>query len=440
MTSTAGRIDLPFDLEQYPYLKNIIEKAYGNGIVYKSSVNGSHDTNWTKEYELFYNTQPNSAPYVKRIFFGLSGEKKKRAGFVNIRPRTEASEVCETYLIPPIGLAEGHGAYVKCLDEHAIYGEKIRCVPYIMPETIFGMCIHAAIWICLKILENKSMIQKAMSIPEIQTLATGHPYSDKSGLVFVQAARILKMCRTSVFYIINVETPQLTDDEMLMEIYSYIESGLPVIVGVDVADLAWWDHHPRGYHSIVSIGHTMKDNQISGFVFHDESVLPYQILSIGELLNAWHTPSSAHLRHKTREMLVAVPPEVSLPFHKVYYEFEEILDDLSKRHLTSLALNGLAIRPILQTPTEAFLMTKNMLMFRTLQETGFPSYVWVFYFFNEGADRENIQNAAGFFIRDATARTNLKFIYLKEEKQAIYHIEDRVYKVREDYTRKIRLR
>jgi len=430
---------LPLDLDQYPYLKRILEKVYRNNVTYKTSVKGAYDANWVKEYELFYNTQLNSTPYVLRVFF--KEKKKGKIGFVHIRPVTDGSELAETYLSPPEEISEDGEAYLTCLDKYNEYGEKIECVPYIMPETIFGMCIHASIWICLKILERKGVIEKALCIPEIQKLVTGSPFADQQGMLFVQATRLIRMCRASAFYIINREKqPYLTDNQMLMELYSYVESGFPVIIGVDIADLKWWETSRHGYHSIVAIGHTMKGNKIDGFIFHDESALPYQKLTNDELLNAWHVPPKPQSRrnYKIREMLVAVPPQVSIPFYKVYPQFETIMSVLRKRGITTENMEDIVIRPMLKN-TEDFMVeqiTKNRplvpMLLRALAEANFPDYLWIFYMYDVDADRKDYRNVKGIFLRDASGQTELRFLYLRDEKQAIYQVKkDRVYRLRE---------
>lgn len=431
---------MPFDLEQYPYLKKILEKTYRGEIVYRDTVDGAHDSNWVKEYELFYSKQPNSTPYVKRLRFKVNEKRGRKAGFVNIRPITDASEVSETFLIPPKSLNPQNGAYIKCSEEYEDYGEKVECTPYIMPETIFGMCIHASIWICLKILEKMDMIERALCVPEIQNLASGNPYADKQGLIFVQAARLLRMCRTSSFYIINKERPYLTDPEMLTELYAYVESCLPVIIGVDIADLEWWETNRHGYHSIVAIGHTMEGNQVNGFIFHDESVLPYQVMKNDALLDAWHKPGHREARNYVREMLVAVPPEVSLPFHETYHQFEQILLTLREKQIISETAESLIIRPMLEHSAMLFFKTRNRLLYRALRESNFPSYVWVFYVFDADTERKNVEKAKGFFVRDATAGTELRFFYLKDEKRAVYQVQEgKVYIITEGRKRRKRI-
>lgn len=431
---------MPLNIDSYPYLESILRTVYQNRITHKKSIKGAHDSNWIKEYELFYSKQPKSTPYVTRIYFKDNVSRGKDVGFLNVRPVTDGSEISETYLKPPKTLSSENGVYIKCLDTYDIYGESVECVPFIMPETIFGMCIHASIWICLKILEKKGrMIEKALCIPEIQQLAGGSPYSDKQGLVFVQAARLLRMSRANAFYVINKEQPVLNDNQMLLELYAYVESKLPVIVGVDVADLQWWESARHGYHSIVAIGHTMENNKIDGFIFHDESAFPYQLMKNDELLNAWHVPvrSNTDPSNYVREMLVAVPPEVSLAFHEAFHEFQELLRNLSHRGVTNETIDRLVIRPMLRDSADFFIETRNTLLFRALREANFPLYIWVFLLYDVDSTRD-LEHVKGFFVRDATQRTEFRFFYFKKEKKAIYQLKDRVYSIREGSTRRRR--
>jgi hypothetical protein len=267
-------------------------------------------------------------------------------------------------------------------------------------------------------------------MPEIQVLARGSPYADKEGLIFVQAARLIRMCRTSSLYIINKETPALSDKQMLMELYAYVESGLPVIIGTDVADIPWWDTDHHGYHSIVAIGHTMKGNRVDGFIFHDESQYPYLVMNNQKLLRAWHVPGPSDPRDCVREMLVAVPPQVTLPFHEVYHEFEEITNALRERGLTEQTTTSLGIQPILKESPDLFLglNTGRRQFMQAMRETGFPKYVWIFNLFQPGSDRKDTKGLKGFFARDATAKSELRFFYFTEEKQAIYQAGNKVYR------------
>jgi hypothetical protein len=374
--------------------------------------------------------------------FTKNEKRGKAAGFSNARPISDASEVSETYLIPPYHMENKKKVDLKCLGTHYVYGETVKCIPYIMPETIFGMCIHGSIWICLKILENLRMIEKSHPIPSIETLARGKPYADKQGLVFRQTSRIFRMCKTNALYIDNEVTPRLTDEQMALELYAYIESRLPVILGVDTKYLPWWSSPEYGYHSIVAVGHTMDDNgKPDGFVFHDESCLPYQEIKIDKLMDAWHTAWKGTRKPKKpkREMMVAVPPEVSLPFNKAHPQFEQIFK-ISRNHgFTNDSSNNLLVKPILKGAFETYMQTKSDSLWNAMVETKATKYVWIFYLYDKDVNERNVETSKGFFVRDATAESELRFLYFKETKQAIYQKEDQVYLVKDNQSRKKKL-
>ncbi len=399
---------------------------------------GAHDINWTKEHELFYSEQPKSRPYVKRLFFK---DGKTPYGFVHLRPVSDCSKVTETYLIPPKEMNGNNTHFIKCMSKFEEYGECVECVPFIMPETILGMCAHGSIWICLKILENKSIGKtKACNIPFIQSLASGRPFADHEGLLFVQIARLLRMCNCFSFYTINVEH-NLSDSQLLFTLYSYVESGLPVIIGVDVKDLKWWKPTKSGYHSIVIIGHTMNENGIDGFIVHDESTYPYQILTNDELLDAFHTIDSGDV--KIREFVVAVPPEVGLSFEVAFTEFRgfyQILDDLK---LIDWDKNNIkSIRPMLISSDELINLifsetyinnhVDNLeLVIRIMRLFESRTYLWVIFFYQSVAEQSE-QKDVGFYLTDSTLQSDLRLIFLKEEKKILYFLKGKLSSIEYD--------
>jgi hypothetical protein len=413
---------LTFDITLYPKLKSIVENRYKNSIAYDRHQDGAYDNNWVKEYELFYNKQVHSSPCVKRIFF--KDRNNVNVGFVDIRPVTDGSEVTETYLSPPEELTKNNNSYIKCLNTYYQYGEKITCVPFIMPESIFGMCIHASVWICLKCLEGS--IERPLSIPEIQSSARGTPYTDKEGLPFVQTARILRMSRAYAFYLNSNEPPFLDDERLLMSLYAYVESGLPVILGVDTSDLEWWKGaREQGYHSIVAIGHTMNNNDIDKFIFHDESAFPYVTLTIEDLLKAWHIPRKYEYTDITvRELLVAVPAEVSLAFHRVYQQFSGwLLVLISRKFINNQDVKNLAIRPYLGSIISLLMNPHKSVVMAISELKQPPRYLWYIELFDNDSDKRDPKSSKGFFVRDATKETEFRLLYLKERQTAIYQID-----------------
>jgi hypothetical protein len=228
-----------------------------------------------------------------------------------------------------------------------------------------------------------------------------------------------------------------------MELYAYVESGLPVILGVDTAKLDWWDHYIHSYHSIVAIGHTMQDNKIDGFIFHDESRLPYQTLKKDDLLEAWCKNGE---ENHVREMLVAVPPEVNLPFYLVFQQFREYVIALRDRNIITESLDNLSIQPMLISEEDLIpyiFTTRNDVLLRAFQEEELTSaekgYFWIMFLYEPDADRSNKEDAKAFFIRDATQKTDFRLIYLKNEKEGIYQLNSKFYSRKSGKKRKKKL-
>jgi hypothetical protein len=427
---------LPLDLTQYRRLTKILGETYQGSIVYKGHQEGAYDNNWLKEYELFYNKQVGSTPYVRRVFFKTNNVTGKFAGFVDIRPVTDGSEVCESYLIPPESLEAKH-AYVKCMRKRNYYGKTFNCAPYIMPDCTFGMCMQTAIWICLKTLEDT--VEKPLAVPEIQALAHGTPYADSEGLDFARTARIFRMSKANAIYKNSQRGVLLSDRQMLNELYAYVESYLPVIIGVDTRDLSWWaNSSQQGYHVIVAIGHTMSDNnEIDGFVFHDESALPYITLTNNQLLQAWHAPTEnlpseyQHITAPVREMIVAVPPEVTLTYNRAFQQFKQWLSIFIERGLVDFDFNdNLEYRSFLEP---ILLKDIDKLPLKSLSKSlkelkNLPEFFWFIFIFNKNDSRDSWQNAKGIFIRDATRQTDFRLLYLQKEQTAFYQLSGKVYK------------
>ncbi|MDR2719922.1 MAG: hypothetical protein LBC03_03860 [Nitrososphaerota archaeon] len=433
---------LSTNISKHAFLQKIVTGTYQDEIECVKKVEGACDTNWNHEYDFFYKKQINSKPYVTRCLFSFKGKgKRQKAGFVNIRPISDGSEVAETYLCPPKKLTSPYDAYIKCMGEYNVYGETVKCVPFIMPDCIFGMCAHASIWICLSILENRGLISEVPTIPEIQKLATGQPYNDEQGLLFRQASRLLRLCRISVLYVDNKE---FNDKAMIDQLYAYVESKFPVIIGVDSACLNWWKKDNKSeYHTLVVIGHTMKDNKPNGFIVHDESVLPYQVIENAELMSAWHQPMTREMEnyHKenpseepsnavVREFLVAVPPEVSLSYYDVSSEYDRVMHKLcdNGKLIDQQDVANFTSRPVLMPIEELWAELQINWLISTLSDANFPKYVWVIYF----NDKNNsMDKPHGFFVRDATKQTDYFFIYVFKKKEGIYHLKGKTYTIYE---------
>lgn len=411
---------MKFNIETDPFLSKINSSTYNGNLKIQKVIVGAFDRNWIKEYEHFYSKQPFATPYVKRIF--LKDGKSK--GFCHIRSISDSSRLSETYLSPPNHMTARNKYYLKCLGKYSEYGHKIKCVPYIMPETVFGMCIHASIWICLKILENMSNGEvKIIDIPKIQTLATGHPFTDKEGLPFRKTTRMLRMCNTNAFYISNVnQNNRFSDDEMLSIIYAYVESGLPVIIGADTKKLPWCGTSESEYHTIVAIGHTMNNDDVDGFIFHDESFLPYQVLTNQQLLDAWRVPLQHTEGAIRREAVVAVPPIVNSPYELVYRAGEYRLNYSIDNNLIDFNKNLPAKRIFLEHASIILQKETPEIVREIFRHFKTPPYIWIVH---KKSDNKKIITYS-----DGTPFTNSFVIYYKssKEEKAFYYEKEKIYR------------
>lgn len=180
--------------------------------------------------------------------------------------------------------------------------ETIECVPFVHVgvESSIGVCAQYSVRLALM-----NLLQRVPTVPELTKWATQKKMqqSQTNGWTAEQMTEV--MCEairreglTAFRYsnskcpLCNEPLPNITcagcGTEMphsflkptKENIYAYIESGIPVILGVDRAgDLPWWDADIDEGHALVGIGHTLsKMGEVNGFIVHDVSKYPYQIL------------------------------------------------------------------------------------------------------------------------------------------------------------------
>lgn len=422
------------------FLEHIIEKIYNGKLGVQNKDVGVLDVNWYEEYHLLYDSDPFAVPYAKRIV--LEDENEELYGIVNLRPSKLSTpydhsapiyDISEFYVSPPEQLNDPSKAFVKCMDFHDCYGYSIKCTPFIMPNPFFGVCGEAAAWICLKTLnEFSGHYVPSKSIPEIQRSVTGHTFTTREGMKFTDLSLLLKACNCAPF----IYKKRFDEFEEIFNIvYSYVESGFPVIIGIEVASAAWWKDFTNevGYHAIVVIGHTMDENsgEIDGFIVHDESTYPYLSISKEELKDMWGLFVTDKETGKLKEEPAFIQAVAGLPLG-IGVGYEEILKDLEV-WLFVLRSKGLVDRidypvwPIL-TPLKSFLSRldsffedeefseplRNKIKELAEKDLNFPAWVWELRIL-ESNERRKERKIDGFLLFDAvTAREKPIFAAFEE--------------------------
>jgi hypothetical protein len=413
-------------------IEDINQKVYARKLSVKHEVIGAFDENWYNEFKHLYRKKPNIKPYVKRLVLSH--------GVCNLRPvfprsqedhREECSNISETYLRPPDHMTEKNRYYLKSLKKHDAYGTEVNCVPYITPNPYFGVCAQAALWICFKILERASGGSvSAYSIPEIQISATGHPFSDSKGLSLSHMNRIFQTNSCQSFIYNNIGMG-LNDEEMFNIVYAYVESGLPVIIGVDVSKLSWW-HNSQGYHAIILIGHTIdkRTGKIDGFLVHDESAYPYLEIKREELLNAWDITEDdkkllpEQLREaKHRLAVIGTPPNVMVGYESALQQLP-FLNILYQRGM--IKTRDFALWPKLVSRSEVELLFNVFTNFKEpkfrkfalerLDKAKLSRYMWMLRLIKheETRTRKPVE-FDGLLLIDATDKGNLLFLLVENE-------------------------
>jgi len=243
-------------------------------------------------------------PFVDRIALTINGDYK---GYVDIAPTGGISEVI---IKPPLWMHPPK-YYLTCERNynpvtHLLRpdkSEEIKCVPYVKVQEQIGVCAQYAVRLALMI-----MSPEAPTVPELNfgasrtSLSGGIERLENEGWNAEEITHIIEnegygTTRFSRHFCEECQKPlrkvkcSECEKELLLSpvaleptienIYAYIESGIPVLIGVkDVSSLPWWkDVSENEAHALVAIGHTIsKEGHVDGLIVHDESTYPYQVL------------------------------------------------------------------------------------------------------------------------------------------------------------------
>lgn len=174
-------------------------------------------------------------------------------GFVTIRP-IKSSPIAASILMLPQA-----GCFVHCKDvfEVHIAGQEFKVIgtPFMQQDNAVGACAQASIWMALRTLRRRAGFS-ALDPAEITMAATkflvsGRTLPNRTGLSVNQMIEAVRFAGYSTHYLHIKDAAHLASDAQLAltkeKIYTYIESGIPVLLGL----------FPNGTdgHAVATIGH-----------------------------------------------------------------------------------------------------------------------------------------------------------------------------------------
>lgn len=231
------------------------------------------DPDFLEEYEAFYSKQQKDVTKLCRRlhFFSIPPRKgdcdytaDELLSFIDEAARTENCYVGFVTLRPlrhaPVGatiLRPLPKAPVTCSDVFPVHiaGRtfEVSGTPYLQQDNAVGACAQASIWVALRTL-RKRVGNSAYSPAELTVAATKHfafnrVFPGRHGLTTHQ---MLEAIRSAGHDPLIVEPPGNTLAEIAQQavkfVTPYLESGLPVIIGLNDPN--------SGGHAVVAIGYT----------------------------------------------------------------------------------------------------------------------------------------------------------------------------------------
>lgn len=210
-----------------------------------------YNDEYKNAYSNFFALTPKTCTRLHFLKKNKSGKSKEQyIGNCVLRPRKPASV---SYLILPHAISSEHDRYCLCdtsfVDKYEKKNITVKAWPFVQQDGLYDRCAHVALYSINQYLSQKK-IAKKMTITQIikeakkiPTLSREYP---SEGLEVIQIKHILKEMGTSP--IVYAYPPREGEFEFPPQrvIYHYIESGLPVLVGVKVGNAG---------HALVVLGH-----------------------------------------------------------------------------------------------------------------------------------------------------------------------------------------
>lgn len=288
-------------------------------------------------------------PFVTRVSLYKKQDKNgtNYRGFIDLRPMP-IGNVCEAFIKPPPWM-KSPKYYITCerqyvpqytLRPRALEVEVVDCVPYVGAMGDIGVCAQYSARLVLMTLSPKSPSVPELVFKSVRTYMS-QERPQREGWNPIEIMQILEnegytcfrynraICENCGKPIRTVKCSECNKklllnrtymEPTLENIYAYVESGIPVLIGIEKAKyLPWWDDGDEK-HALVAIGHTLsQDGELDGLIVHDVSKYPYQVLD--------EKPGGKPLEEIIVEAIAPVPREVTIQYQTARAQLQKLIQD-----------------------------------------------------------------------------------------------------------------
>lgn len=245
---------------------------------------GVRDPDFLEEHHAFYSRQHRGVPrscvrvhaFTCEVGTGSDSDSQERQvlafldhaaiadnsyiGFVTIRPLRHAPVGATILKAPPGRRAKAMDTFPVHIAGHEF---KVSGTPFLQQDNAVGACAQASIWMALRTLRrrqgNAAFSPAELTVAATRYLASDRTFPGRQGLSIHQMLEAIRFAGHDPLTLPVPAMPANRDNPpgqpagvdvcaLLEAVGPYIESGLPVILGLDA---------PSGGHAVVTIGQEM---------------------------------------------------------------------------------------------------------------------------------------------------------------------------------------
>jgi hypothetical protein len=306
-------------------------------------------------------------------------------GYSIIRP-TKPNSIGRTFLAPSSrGPASAFASL--CAERVSILGTELEVsgFPFISQDSDVTMCAESAVWMIIRYFSNRYHLYPETYPFEVVTLTKDYSLGriiPSSGLYVWQMAEALR--RIGRPPLIYTRSSFKSDFEHLL--YTYIESGIPVLAGLKDHVVVAFGHSsnfsakPKGRKMIFTSAFN------NAFVINDDNSVPYQLLHKTGLVSGAGAQASRYKFKDIVDFIAPLPEKVFLPaesFQTVVLAILEKSSDFGFKVLSpSLQKSRLVLQLFLTTGKSFKKHLAGRGMGNSLVEDAYrnlplPHFVWV---------------------------------------------------------------